>query len=525
MLKFVIAAVALASSTVATAEWREATTRHFIVYSEGSEKSLRDATAKLEKYDYVLRAVSGVKPAARPIKLKIYLRDNVADVARSMPFGGSGVGGYYSTSPRGPFAVGVTGIISGSPTTGQQVLFHEYAHHFMFQNFPATYPSWYSEGFAEYYGSTRILANDVVEVGHPQQGRYYAFQGNDWLPMKKLLTARSYADVSGKLGLLYAEGWLLVHYTANNPERLKQLRAYLASINSGKSYEDAMTQAFGPDARALDAELRRYASRSRINALVLPFKPIDTGEIAVRALRPAEQALMDADIQMQTGVAAARAEPLARVVRAVAARYPDDVYALSMLVEAERLAGNIPAASAAAERWLAAEPKSAPAAMHVAELKLESLRRAGSRDAAAYDAAREALLRAHKAAQRDPRILRAYYESFAGGTALPPAGAQNALVRAFELVPQDEELRFLVAQDFEQRGMIDDAIATISPAAFQLHGEDAETDKEKKKKEAAEVKYRLAGQRKTETAREMHTRLLAKKASASKAEAKTSSTE
>lgn len=419
----------------------------------------------------------------------------------------------------------MTGIISGSSTTGQQVLFHEYAHHFMFQNFPVTYPPWYSEGFAEYYGSTRILANDVVEVGHPQQGRYFAFDGNDWLPMKKLLTARSNADVGGKLGLLYAEGWLLVHYAANHPERFKQLKSYLASINAGKSYADAMTQAFGSDARTLDSELRNYASRSRINAVVLPFKPIDTGAIALRTLRPAEQALVDADIAMQTGVAAARAEPLARAVRGVAARYPDDVYALSMLVEAERLAGNISAASAAAERWLASDPTSAPASMHVAELKLEALRRAQSRDAAAYAAAREALLRAHKTAPRDPRILRAYYESFAGGTALPPAIAQNALVRAFELVPQDEELRFLVAQDFEKRDMIDDAITTISPAAFKLHGNDAETDKEKKKKEAAAIKYRLAGERKTETPREMWTRLMARKVSAPKVDAKTSSSD
>lgn len=522
MLKTVIASIALASSTAALAEWREATSRQFIVYSEGSEKSLRDAAVKLEKFDHVLRAVSGAKASARPIKLKIYLRDNVADVARSMPFGGSGVGGYYSTSPRGPFAVGVAGIISGSSTTGQQVLFHEYAHHFMFQNFPATYPSWYSEGFAEYYGSTRILANDVVEVGHTQPGRYYALQGNDWLPMKKLLTARSYADVGGDIGLLYSEGWLLVHYAANNPERAKQLKSYLAAINAGKSYEEATTEAFGQDARVLDTELRKYASRSRINAIMLPFKPIDTGEIAVRTLRPAEEALIDADIAMQTGVAVARAEPLARSVRTVATRHPDDAYALSMLVEAERLAGNAPAATAAAQRWLAVEPKSASAAMHLAELSLETLRRTGSGEAAAYAAARDALLRAHKSAPRDPRILRAYYESYAGGTALPPAIAQNALVRAFELVPQDEQLRFLVAQDFEKRDMINDAITTISPVAFGLHGKDAVTDKDKKKKEAAEIKFRLAGERKTETAREMWTRLVAKKASAVRAKNKTS---
>lgn len=176
MFKIIAAAVMLLTSTAAAAEWREATTKHFIVYSEASEKSVREAAVKLEKFDYVLRALSGVKPVVRPVKLKVYLMDSVAGVARAMPFGGSSVGGYYSTSPQGPFAVGVAGIVSGSPTTGQQVLFHEYAHHFMFQNFPATYPSWYSEGFAEYYGNTRILANDVVEIGHPQRAAISHFR-------------------------------------------------------------------------------------------------------------------------------------------------------------------------------------------------------------------------------------------------------------------------------------------------------------------------------------------------------------
>ncbi len=523
MLKLAAAAIMLATSTAATAEWREATSKNFIVYSEGSEKSLREATVKLEKFDHVLRTVSGVKPQTRPVKLRIYLRSNADDVARSMPFGGSGVGGYYTTGPRGPFAVGVTGVISGSPTTGQQVLFHEYAHHFMHQNFPAAYPSWYSEGYAEYYGSAQIGADDVIAIGHAQRDRYYAFQMNDWLPMKKLLTARSYADVEGKLDLLYSEGWLLVHYTANNPERFRQLKTYLALINAGKSYEDAMTEAFGPDAKALDAELRRYAGRSRIMAVVLPFKPIDPGAIALRAMRPAEQALIEADLAMQSGIPVGKAGEVARGVRAIAARFPGDAYALSMLVEAERLVGNVPAARAAAERWLKLEPASAAATMHVHALTLDTLRLAGSTDGAAYASAREGLLNAHKMAPRDARILRIYYESFDGSSQLPPVIAQNALVRAFELVPQDDELRYLLARDFENRNMIDDAIKTISPAAFQLHGKDAETAREKKKKDAAEIKYRLAGVRKTETAREMLVRLEARKATPAKPHAASAS--
>jgi hypothetical protein len=89
---------------------------------------------------------------------------------------------------------------------------------------------------------------------------------------------------------------------------------------------------------------------------------------------------------------------------------------------------------------------------------------------------------------------------------LPPAGAQNALYRAFELVPQDDDLRYQLALDFEKRGMITDAIATIKPAAFALRSED-ESAKEKRRREKLEEKYRGVGQKKRETAIEMLTRL------------------
>jgi hypothetical protein len=76
-VRFLIALAALlAAWTPAWAEWREATTRHFIVYSEGSEAKLRKAAENLEKYDFMLRAVTSTAANAEqlkrpnPIKLK-----------------------------------------------------------------------------------------------------------------------------------------------------------------------------------------------------------------------------------------------------------------------------------------------------------------------------------------------------------------------------------------------------------------------------------------------------------------------
>jgi tetratricopeptide (TPR) repeat protein len=509
LIKFLwLAALAVAPAS-ARAEWKEASTRHFLVYSEGSEAKLRQAATLLEKYDFVLRWASQVREPGSPIKLKIYLMPSVDAVQATMgATGGSGVLGYYDQSIRGPYFVGLQRDPRDLVGIGaQQVLFHEYAHHFMLQFFPAAYPSWYVEGFAEYYGVTRILDGDVVETGHAVEGRYLTLTGGMWFPLKKMLTAKSYADVGDGIYALYAQGWLLVHYLVTNKERAGQLKKYLDLINAGRSFEAATNEAFGPEAKALDSELRAYRNRRAITAFRTPFRPIDVGPIAVRTLSPAEQALIKRDIDLSRGLLVSEAPDFAREVRGIARRFPRDPYALSILTEAERAAGNKAEAAAAIEAWLAVQPDSPKALMHKAQLQIDSLAAAKSADADAWAAARGLLARAAKAMPDDPMILEAYYDSYLAQGVLPPVHAQNFLYRAFEIVPQVDRVRYKVARDFEQRGEIADAIKTIKPAAYSLHSDADKSERQKRREEKLRQKYRQVGQRDGEKAWEMLARL------------------
>lgn len=514
VFRIALALLVLLTPGIARAEWREATSKHFIVYSEGGEETLRRAVSDLEKYDLVLRWASRITRPDAAVKLRIFLMANQNELSGTMPEGGAdGILGYYTVARLRPVAFGLRrtpGYVEGM--NAQEVLFHEYAHHIMYQYFPAAYPSWYTEGFAEFYGTTRIGENDVIEVGHAALARYRSF-GEDWLPLKKMLTAKSYEDVGDDIGLLYAQGWLLVHYLANTPERKGQLEKYLAAINSGRSFEEARDTAFGPDGKKLDGELRAYSRQRAVKALRIPFRPIDVGPIQFRTLGPAEQALVDEEIKLSRGLLKMEAADFAQKVRRKAKQFPDDPYALSMLVEAERAAGNAAGAAAAVERWLAVKPGAARAMMHKAQLRIEALQKSASTDAEAWQSARAMLVGANKTDPKDPAILAAYYDSFAASGTLPPAGAQNALYRAFEMVPQDDELRYKLALDFEKRGMITDAIATIKPAAFSLSSED-ESAREKRRREKLEDKYRAVGQQKRETAVEMLKRLEQKLAKA-----------
>ena len=167
MLRKLLALVSLFFlATPASAEWYEATSNNFIVYSQGSEQEARDFAAKLQRFHFVLSTVRRIPEGRASLKLRVFLLPDRNAVQRVA--GGGGVVGYYVPDARGMMLVGTRRSISGlndirshrdesSDIDPESVLFHEYAHHFMYQYFPATYPTWYSEGFAEFWGTTAIL--------------------------------------------------------------------------------------------------------------------------------------------------------------------------------------------------------------------------------------------------------------------------------------------------------------------------------------------------------------------------------
>lgn len=508
---------------LAHASWCVATSAHFQVYSEGSETAARDAAARLEKFQIALRFLSRATSQASGMKIKVFLVRDEAAVGETMPYGGQGVLGYYSATIRGPYAVmsrtdsrgsrGSRGEVYIADMSAQQVLFHELTHHFSQQYFPAAYPVWYSEGFAEYIGSMEILSDNRVVVGNPVQSRYATFGSNDWLSVRKLLSAQAYRDVGGNIGLLYAEGWLLVHYLTNTPARPGQLANYLTLINKGMPFDAAAQQAFG-DLDKLNAELRDYSRRGKLNAMVLPFKSLDPGEISIRKLTPAEDAMLPFDIRLYAGVPAKDAGAFVDKVSAAAAHFPDDPDALRVLFGAQRLAGRVGEARATAKHWAERAPEDGLAIAAQADSLSDELAAAGNHDAARWSEVRKLYALAAKKAPKTPQILQGFYESFRRQGMMPPDAAQNALYSAFELLPQFDDLRMEVASDFEMRGMIDDAISVIRPAAYLSIDPSKLGEDERRKRDERLKKYKVAGEHDGETAREMLNRLEAKKAAA-----------
>ena len=518
LLALMATIAACLTATAAEAEWHQATSNNFIVYSQSSANDARDFAAKLERFHYVLRTFHRISATTMPNKLRVFLFSSAGAVGRQA--GGASIAGYYVPDVRGLMLVGTSAHSSndnGDPRSArtiadldpESILLHEYTHHFMFQYFPAAYPTWYSEGFAEFWGATRFGANDAVDVGLPAEHRFATFEGLGWLPLDRLLRIHNYQEAGGaNVFLLYAEGWLLVRYTFEHPERQRQLQTYLRLINNGTDYAEATRQAF-PDLDAFNSELFSYAGTARFNVLHLNFRTIDVGPITLSTPGPAEQALMTQEIKLSQGYPQREATDFANEVRGIAARFPNDPFAIRMVMETAYLAGDTAGALAAANRLLAIEPNNARALTTRGMTQLAGLAAAHNHDPAAWTAARAPLLQAKQAAPRDPLVLRAFYRGYAMQGVLPPEDAQNALYDAMELAPSDGEIRYELARDFEQRHMIPEAIAIIRPEANSFPHRGNESDADRRRREENEERNRQAGTVRHETPLEMLNRLTA----------------
>lgn len=516
LLVGVAAMVASLSANPARAEWHQATSSNFIVYSQGSETDARDFAAKLERFHYVLRTFHRISSPTVPNKLRVFLLSSAGAVGRAA--GSAGVAGYYVPDSRGLMLVGtraqggrgdgdLRSASSQANLDPESILLHEYTHHFMYQYFPAAYPTWYSEGFAEFWGATRFLPGDVVEIGLPADHRFSTFRALGWLPLERLLRIHNYREAGGaNVFLLYAQGWLLVRYTFENQARQRQLQAYLRAINNGSTYDAAAREAF-PDLEAFNSELFSYAGRGRFGVVRLPFRTIDVGQINVTTPGPAEQALMMQEIKLSQGYPAREATEFAAEVRGIAARFPNDPFALRLVMESAWLAGDNAAALDAANRLLAVEPDNARALTTKGMIQVAGLVGARNVTAAAWDAAREPLVRARRVAPRDPLVLRAFYRAHAMQGGLPGEEAQNALYDAMELAPSDGEIRYELALDFERRRMIPEAIAIIRPEANSAVDHSTESAAERRRREELEERNRQAGTVRHESPLEMLRRL------------------
>ncbi|WP_448663346.1 DUF1570 domain-containing protein [Sphingomonas sp. CJ20] len=469
MIRKILALALLFAPGIARADWHEASSAHFRVYSEQPVERLRSFATELERFDKAIRMLRGDpdKPVGPANRVTIYVVDDT-DAVQAL-IGRDGVAGFYV--PRAGASMAIVPRFSGAARAEdlrpQTVLLHEYTHHLMFTMAPnAVYPLWYSEGFAELLAPTSFEKDGAVLIGNMPQYRAHSIMGANPLSVEKLLLSDPRDFDRAQMDALYGQGWLLTHYTMLGKARQDQLGAYLLAINRGKSRAEAAAAFGGLD--TLSGELARYKV-SRLKGLRVRADALATGPVTIRALTAGEAATMDLRIRSQNGVSAADAPALYAALQKAAAPYPDDTVAQTILAGAALDARDPVGAEAAAARALVVDPGNVGALVFQAKARMAAAVRDRDTRAASWEAVRAPLLAAIARDATDPRPCIAYYRSFAAAGQAPDKAAQDGLYTAFLAAPQDSGLRLLTAGMLLRGGEPRNARALLAPLVGAPH--------------------------------------------------------
>lgn len=404
VVRYLLLALSLLALTPASAsaEWRRAESQHFIVYSDGSERSLRDYTAKLERFDALLTSrFGGARTEAR--RLPVYLVADGRALRVALPGLPAGIAGYYSTGENDVFAALVRG-------ESDDILLHEYSHHVMARAGDVPYPGWLREGFAEYFATATVTAGGQASFGLPNPGRLYALQQNRWLPMDAVLRADGSLEIEGETGrgMYYAQSWALTHWLLADTGRIRNLSAYVTAVNGGRDPVEVWQAIFAMTPEQLTAELRTYV-RGRLSYAKIDI-PAISPVITVSTLSPAADAVLLPMINARSWNDAEIDGPaLLATLRSAATRFPDDPMALVGLGRAEKRWGDAAAAETALTRALERDDDNVEGLVLMSDLATE--RGAAASDEVEqtrqWDLARGFLRRALEADPTDHRVYSA----------------------------------------------------------------------------------------------------------------------
>ncbi|MBT0669436.1 hypothetical protein HT136_13785 [Novosphingobium profundi] len=477
MRSFIFGAVLAAGlwPCAVSAQWYKASSDHFVVYAQDSERDLRTFAERLERFHSAMALVLHRKAdvPSPSNRVTIFVVSSEREVRRLYQGDSKYVNGFYV--PRAGNSLAIVPTITSTakePDESMLTLMHEYAHHFLLSAQGYAIPRWVSEGSAEFFASTTFLADGGLQLGRAAQHRggelYFAAE----VTAEQLLDPELYAERRRKgYDAFYGKSWLLYHYLTFSEARAGQLATYLTLLTKGVGERAAAEQAFG-DFKVLDKELDRYLQQRRILSFRLGAEQLSVGSpVMITPLSEGEAESLPLRIQSQRGVDQDQAKEVVSEARALAMRFPEDAWVLSELAEAENDVHERDAAIAAADRAIARDPANVNAYLQKGYALFAKAHEASGKDmAAAYAAARKPFVALNRIENDHPLPLVYYYRSYADQGVKPPELAVDGLVRASELAPFDLGLQMTVGTTLLALGETQAARVHLQPVAYNPHG-------------------------------------------------------
>jgi hypothetical protein len=462
--------------------WYKAESEHFVVYSNVSAKETEAYVSNLEKYRYVMgafhqRAEADDLPSP---KLDIYFVKGSDDLKKVMPEMGGNILGFARICANGAAAYSLydgdkikpaARILDQIENDSQTVLFHEYAHLFMLTYSGVAYPSWFIEGFAEYYGTTRIQDTQVV-IGMAWSGRIYTLNTEEGHLSWAYLLQDAPAARQKHVYAYYAQSWLLTHWIMSAPERKKAFTAYLKAIGEGQDTSQAFEAAFGIPVKSLNSVMRKYLNE--LKATVYGIKDMPTPKISLSPLPATVNNLIMLDSGSRSCLSDAYGPVALAKIRTETAKYPDDAYAKGVLARAEIVLGDEEKALPYYQAYTAANPTDSEGFFRLGQtfylMAAHNKLVTGETAESQIKKARAALGKAYQLDPLNPVNL--YYYSLTGkrGPDYPDDSTLNAAYEAHLLMPSVREYALQAASLLILKNRLSDARGVLIPLANDPHG-------------------------------------------------------
>jgi thioredoxin-like negative regulator of GroEL len=444
------------------AQWKVAETDNFRLHGTIEGQSLVARAALLEDFHGLMVRATGRRLPADAPPLDVFLVDRIADMAPHQQLPPDAAGYYLADAGR------ISAVALADPShaarslSAQELLLHEYAHHFMLGAGRFAYPAWYVEGFAEYF-ATAGFGNGKIRLGQASSARRLALGSGRWLPMEQLLARDPDVSKGPDVAMFYAQSWLLTHYLFRTPGVRNQFAAYLKAYAAGADPVQAFRTHIDPDLAGFEVKLRRYL-RGRASYSSFDRSAETPAAVRLTILPDEESRFLPTLVTLEHAGPAGVSVSALGAVRQLTGADPSGPFARRTLALAELEAGNSAAAARLLDGLLAETPDDAEL------LRWRAQAARARRTPEGLIAARDDLARALQLAPSDWRVLHAYARLQRGPTGAMPEMALNALLRAHALAPQVSEIVLDTALALSQAGRLTEAADVLEPLAWAPHG-------------------------------------------------------
>lgn len=467
--------MAVAGMPAKAGDWFTVETEHFTITTDGPKDTAQDYVKKLEAFRHLSLLTVGADPASARAQAKfdIHLLKSRDEMLKVRPGFASAVSGAYFQCVEGSSAYSSLTYREfkvDDSDRGLEALFHEYAHHVMFQYARAFYPQWYVEGFAEYM-STAYVGEGSISLGHDSPDRLRLLHKDRWIGFDRVLKpsftyAGDKANDEWEILSFYAQSWLLTHYMLSDSERTKRFNDYFARVGAGEDPIAAFEPATGIAVGSLKRTLKRYMDNMEV--IKINMKDLPGAAIRVQAVDDANDHLFSASL-LKTCMPRSQGEAILAQLRAARGSAAGVTPAMRLALDrAEILFGDVKVAIDDLKAQVSADEASFEAQYLLGRAWMKSATQLeGAARTAAEDQARAAFFKAYRLKKLDAPNL--YFLSQSLSTGGVNANALNAARVARSLSPAVTDYAVHEAWLDLQAGERERAVAALMPLASNPH--------------------------------------------------------